>query len=205
LIGAEYDKDGIVGVIASPMMWAVSVTVIGTYVTQMKCTVDGLEQCSAMIVVSAQSVTEEVWATLGGICYFQDYKQFELWSALVFVGGNSLAVAGVLFLAYYRLAEEREDMDDIAAASSIELSLSDLAFEEPVQNSAVGSAVTSTSNPAAQNGEHPEAVSAVATDQQDIMDDHNALFELPPDTPDAIDAAAYQDKEGDDSDQEGAI
>jgi len=111
LIGGQYEDDGFVGIFTSPMLYIISAILVCTYITQMKCTVEGLEQCSAMIVVSATAVTEEVAAIMGGVCYFQDYTQFETWSAIVFGCGNAIAIFGVLFLTHYRLRTEKEETE----------------------------------------------------------------------------------------------
>lgn len=44
---------------------------------ELKCTIDGLQFSSAMIVVSTLAVVEEVVATMGALLYFQDYNYFD--------------------------------------------------------------------------------------------------------------------------------
>jgi len=99
---------GILEVISSPVLWAVSMTLVGTYLLQMKSNVDGLAQCSAMIVISSHCVTEEVVAAMGGILYFQDYKQFDTLAWVAFPTGNVLAVVAVIALAHFRSHGEIE-------------------------------------------------------------------------------------------------
>lgn len=104
----QFNDDGIVGVVSSPLLWAVAMFLVLTYISQICVTVDGLEACSAIIVMSTHSVIEEVFATLGGILWFEDYKHFELWSASVFCVGQFTAIAAVVVLSYLRLDIEEE-------------------------------------------------------------------------------------------------
>jgi len=125
LIVGEYKDDGILGILSSPVLWVVSMTLVTTYILQMKSNVDGLAQCSAMIVISTHCVTEEVVAVFGGILYFQDYKQFNTvtWSMLPL--GNLIAVVAVVCLGHFRskiemaeklrLRQLEEDEDDSKA------------------------------------------------------------------------------------------
>lgn len=110
LIVGQYNDNGIVGILSSGVLWATSVVLIATYILQIVVTVSGLEVTSAIIVISAHSVTEEVTATSGGILYFQDYLQFETWSWIVFIVGNLIAIVSVVGLSHLRLrdAEEKE-------------------------------------------------------------------------------------------------
>jgi len=117
IIGQANDH-GFVGIFISPILYALAGVLIGTYVLQMKSTVDGLELCSAMIVISTQAVSEMITATLGGILFFQDYTQFKAWSASVFCTGNFLALCGVGILAYNRAMDEDAAMQAEAEANS---------------------------------------------------------------------------------------
>jgi len=118
LIVGEYKDGGILEMLSSPVLWAVSMILVGTYILQMKCNVDGLAECSAMIVISTHCVSEEVVVTLGGILYFQDYKQFDIVSAIVFSVGNILAVIAVIALGHFRseveMAERSKKSDSTA-------------------------------------------------------------------------------------------
>ena len=112
LIVGEFNVGGMKAVLSSPILWGTSFVLVGTYVLQIVVTVSGLEATTAIIVLSAHSVTEEVMATLGGILYFQDYLKFEVWSWIVFSLGNLMAIASVIGLSHLRLrdmeAKERE-------------------------------------------------------------------------------------------------
>ena len=105
LIVGQYDHDGIVAVLSSAVLWVVSIVLIGTWCAQLFVTVSGLEVTSAIIVISAHSVVEEVTATSGGILYFQDYLQFETWSWFVFLSGNLIAIVSVVALSHLRLKD----------------------------------------------------------------------------------------------------
>jgi len=118
LIIGQINDHGFVGIFISPLLYGLAAVLVGTYVLQMKSTVDGLELCSAMIVISTQAVSEMVTATLGGILYFQDYTQFKAWSATVFCVGNVLALCGVGILAYNRAMDEEAAMAAEAEANA---------------------------------------------------------------------------------------
>jgi len=129
LIVGEFNQAGIKAVLSSPLLWGTSFVLVGTYVLQIVVTVSGLEATTAIIVLSAHSVTEEVMATLGGILYFQDYLKFEVWAWIVFTLGNLMAIASVIGLSHLRLrdmeAKEREASaitaeDDTSETDNIE-------------------------------------------------------------------------------------
>lgn len=110
LIIGQFHNGGVVAVISSPVLWAVAIVLIGTWLLQIGVTVAGLEHTSAIIVISAHSVTEEFTATAGGILYFQDYLKFEPWAWSVFFVGNAIAICSVVVLSHLRLrdAEAKE-------------------------------------------------------------------------------------------------
>jgi hypothetical protein len=110
LMVGQFNDGGFLGVISSPVLWVTGIVLIGTYVMQIVNTVSGLEVTSAIIVISAHSVTEEVVAASGGILYFQDYLNFHTWAWPVFVLGNMLAIFSVIGLSHLRLhdLEEKE-------------------------------------------------------------------------------------------------
>jgi hypothetical protein len=118
LIVGQYDRGGIAGILSSGVLWATSIALIATYLLQIIVTVSGLEATSAIIVISAHSVTEEIMATLGGILYFQDYLKFESWSWAMFIIGNMTAVFSVIGLSHLRLrdAEAKERQQAMIAA-----------------------------------------------------------------------------------------
>ena len=62
---------------SSWLLYLVSFSLLGTFLLELKCTTDGLQYSSAMIVVSTLAVVEEVVATMGALLYFQDYKYFD--------------------------------------------------------------------------------------------------------------------------------
>mmetsp|Transcript_30719 Transcript_30719/g.46491 ORF Transcript_30719/g.46491 Transcript_30719/m.46491 type:complete len:482 (+) Transcript_30719:461-1906(+) len=103
LIVGQVEDEGVVGLFTSPLLYGVAFFLVLTYVLQIVVTVSGLEVTSAIIVISAHAVTEEVVATLGGILYFQDYVHFAAWSTIVFVLGTLLAIAAVILLSHLRL------------------------------------------------------------------------------------------------------
>lgn len=105
LIVGQFNEGGVVAVISSPVLWVVSIVLIGTWVLQIKVTVNGLEVTSAIIVISAHSVTEEVTATSGGILYFQDYLKFRPEDWAVFIIGNVVAILAVIGLSHLRLRD----------------------------------------------------------------------------------------------------
>mmetsp|Transcript_30714 Transcript_30714/g.46484 ORF Transcript_30714/g.46484 Transcript_30714/m.46484 type:complete len:494 (+) Transcript_30714:449-1930(+) len=103
LIVGQVENEGIIGLFTSPLLYCVAFFLVLTYILQIVVTVSGLEVTSAIIVISAHAVTEEVVATLGGILYFQDYVHFTTWSTIVFVLGTLLAIAAVILLSHLRL------------------------------------------------------------------------------------------------------
>jgi hypothetical protein len=111
LIVGQWENGGFVALVSSPVLWITAIVLVGTYVLQIVVTVSGLEVTSAIIVISAHSVTEEVMATTGGILYFQDYLRFESWAWAVFIIGNVIAIASVIGLSHLRLrdAEAKEE------------------------------------------------------------------------------------------------
>eukprot|EP00658_Telonema_sp_P-2_P016431 TRINITY_DN16376_c0_g1_i3.p1 TRINITY_DN16376_c0_g1~~TRINITY_DN16376_c0_g1_i3.p1 ORF type:complete len:161 (+),score=26.91 TRINITY_DN16376_c0_g1_i3:3-485(+) len=56
-----------------------------------------------------QSVTEETFAVLGGLLFFQDYHYFEDWGASLFAVGQSLSVISVVLLSHFRLEVAQQD------------------------------------------------------------------------------------------------
>jgi len=121
LIVGQYQHGGIVAVLSSPVLYATAIVLIGTYVLQIVVTVSGLEVTSAIIIISAHSVTEEVMVTSGGILYFQDYLSFEVWSWIVFFLGNLLAIASVIGLSHRRLLEMEAKEQDSPASTVISI------------------------------------------------------------------------------------
>mmetsp|Transcript_15112 Transcript_15112/g.22070 ORF Transcript_15112/g.22070 Transcript_15112/m.22070 type:complete len:374 (+) Transcript_15112:153-1274(+) len=103
LMVGQYQEDGLRGVIYSPLCYIVTSILISTYILQVIVTVNGLEVASAIIVISAQAVTEEVVVTLGGILYFEDYMYFTVVGWGIFMAGTFLAIASVIFLSHLRL------------------------------------------------------------------------------------------------------
>ncbi|KAL1499752.1 hypothetical protein AB1Y20_012439 [Prymnesium parvum] len=88
---------------SSWLLYVTSFALLATFLLELKCTTDGLQASSAMIVVSTLSVVEEVVATLGALLYFQDYHYFTPVKAIVFAMGNLVAVLGVITMAALRL------------------------------------------------------------------------------------------------------
>ena len=130
LIIGEFKRQGVVGVLSSPVLWVVAIVLVSTYVLQILVTVDGLEIASAIIVISAHSVTEEVVATLGGILYFQDYKHFSKRQWIMFIIGNVVAIVSVIALSHLRLRViEAEEAFTDSDSSDIEASVADETFE----------------------------------------------------------------------------
>lgn len=115
LVAGQWDGGGFAAVFSTWIIWVVLGVVITTYISQIVITVDGLEATSAIIVISTHSVTEEVAATLGGILFFEDYKHFETWMAVIFTLGTCFAIGCVVVLANLRLTvmeeEERKERE----------------------------------------------------------------------------------------------
>jgi len=131
LMSGEFEDDGIVGVVSSPLLWGVSITLICTYVGQMWVTVNGLGIASAIIVISSHSVTEEVVATLGGILYFEDYEQFDAHTWALFCVGNIVAIAAVIYLSHLRLSvAEAEEQRESRASVDFEFTLGSIIAKE---------------------------------------------------------------------------
>lgn len=122
LIVGQFDDGGMVAVISSPVLWVVSIVLVGTWVLQIIVTVSGLEVTSAIIVISAHSVTEEVMATSGGILYFQDYLKFSPQDWAVFFCGNLIAIVSVIALSHLRLRDETKEEERQAVEGSVEWS-----------------------------------------------------------------------------------
>lgn len=115
VMGGEFKEDGLLGLVTSPLCWVLGLSLLATFIFQMRCVTDGLEKCTAMVVVPAQSVTEEATATLGGLLYFQDYTQFELWNATVFFIGDLIAIGAVVAMVTLRVRRHEEGAPDADA------------------------------------------------------------------------------------------
>ncbi len=102
LIGGSEDT-GFVSVFTSPIVWLIAVFLVTTYLLQLMVAIEGLEAASAIIVMSAHSVLEEIVASLGGIFCFDDAVNFAQWEWLMFFFGNILALIGVFLLTHSRL------------------------------------------------------------------------------------------------------
>eukprot|EP00658_Telonema_sp_P-2_P009930 TRINITY_DN13709_c0_g1_i2.p1 TRINITY_DN13709_c0_g1~~TRINITY_DN13709_c0_g1_i2.p1 ORF type:complete len:151 (+),score=43.83 TRINITY_DN13709_c0_g1_i2:161-613(+) len=129
LIAGEYDNDKLQGVFTTPMLYIVASLLVCTYLMQIKLTMQGLEECSAIIVMCVQSVTEEFFAVMGGLLWFQDYKDFVIWGVVLFVIGQVLAMSSVVVLSYFRL-ERAEDAANLRASDRV-LSESDEKLGDP--------------------------------------------------------------------------
>lgn len=103
LIVGTWQAEGFVAVLLSPAAWLIGFGLLFTYAAQIRRTTDGLEQCPAMIFVPVQTVTEENVAILGGLLYFQEYRQLSLSSAALFALGVVLAVGCVVRLTATRI------------------------------------------------------------------------------------------------------
>jgi len=77
--------------------------VIVTYIVELKLTAYGLSRVHAMIFLPTFAVVEQVSVTMGGMLFFQDYRDFETHQALLFTFGNLLAIVAVVAMAYLRL------------------------------------------------------------------------------------------------------
>ena len=108
LMVGQFNDGGVLGVLASPLIWCISFTLVFTYVLQLKSMADGLEKISAVVVLSTQCVTEEVVVSLGGLLYFQDYKQMDPKQWSFFLTGNFVAVISVIILTHFKLRREDE-------------------------------------------------------------------------------------------------
>jgi len=106
IVGQWNHHNGIGGVFSSPLLYVVSGGLVVTFLLQTKLTIDGLEACSPIIVMSTFAVCEMSVATLGGLLCFHDYNQFELWSALLFGFGMLIALGGMIFMARMRYGVE---------------------------------------------------------------------------------------------------
>jgi len=122
LIVGEFEDNGVVGILSSPVLWCVNVVLVTTYILQMKSNVDGLAQCSAMIVISTHCVSEEVVAILGGVLWFQDYKQFDTVAAICVPLGNVIAVIAVVVLGHLRSEVEMKEKHEEMERRKMELS-----------------------------------------------------------------------------------
>lgn len=107
LLAGQFQAGGILGLLSSPIVWVTSFCLIGTYMMQIFATATGLGEASAIIVISAHSVTAEVTAASGGILYFQDYQRFDLETWLMFVGGDLIAIFSVICLSHLRLRDTK--------------------------------------------------------------------------------------------------
>jgi len=132
LIGGELEKNGFVGVLASPLLWVIGIGLGCTFVSQMYVTTKGLERSPAMIFVPAQSVTEETLAVMGGLFYFQDFKLFNLGTALMFVGGESLTIAAVLLLARFQMDRSQDNLATVVPEETIGEAVAKALSEDPV-------------------------------------------------------------------------
>lgn len=110
VLGGEAEN-GILSLLSSWALYVLGITLLFTFVFQMLNVTDGLERCNALVVLPCQSVAEEVTAAIGGILYFQDYKQFSTWSALVFLVGDSMCVVSVIVMVFLRMGHEAEEED----------------------------------------------------------------------------------------------
>lgn len=121
LIVGQFNQGGVVAVVSSPVLWVVSMVLVGTWVLQIVVTVTGLELTSAIIVISSHSVAEEVTATSGGILYFQDYLKFKPQDWAVFISGNLIAIFSVIGLSHLRLRDaEAKEQERQAVERAVE-------------------------------------------------------------------------------------
>lgn len=127
LLVGQFNEGGVTAILSSGVVWATSFVLVATYALQIIVTVSGLEVTSAIIVISAHSVTEEVVATSGGILYFQDYLMFEAWSWAMFIVGNMTAIVSVIGLSHLRLrdaeAKEQQAMQLAAADADYDMGI----------------------------------------------------------------------------------
>ena len=108
-IAGEGRHSGVGAVVSTPLIWFISLFLITTYVIQVLVAIEGLEHTSAIIVMSAHSVVEEITASMGGIFCFGDAHDFKQWQWLLFFFGNFLAICGVIILTHSRLKHLNED------------------------------------------------------------------------------------------------
>ena len=104
LIIGTWEAAGFVAVLVSPAAWLIGLALLLTYASQIRRTTDGLEQCPAMIFVPVQTVTEETVAMLGGLLYFQEYRQLSLSSGALFACGLLISTASVVMLTAERVS-----------------------------------------------------------------------------------------------------
>jgi len=77
--------------------------VIVSYVVELKLTSRGLSRVHAMIFLPTFAVVEQISVTMGGMLFFQDYRDFETHQAFLFAFGNFIALCAVIAMAYLRL------------------------------------------------------------------------------------------------------
>jgi len=107
VIGGQYsDHGGIVGVVTSPLPYILGISVGTCYVWQLRAMTNALDACCAMVIICTESVVEEMIATLGGLFYFQDYKNFKAWQLGVFALGMIIAVCAAASLTILRMRED---------------------------------------------------------------------------------------------------
>jgi len=94
---------------------------VTTYLLQLMVAIEGLEAASAIIVMSAHSVLEEIVASLGGIFCFDDAVNFAQWEWLMFFFGNVLAIIGVYLPTHSRLKHISGDNQNQSGRDSIEI------------------------------------------------------------------------------------
>mmetsp|Transcript_14330 Transcript_14330/g.19595 ORF Transcript_14330/g.19595 Transcript_14330/m.19595 type:complete len:471 (-) Transcript_14330:304-1716(-) len=170
LIVGQYQDSGLAGVLTSPLLYGTGFVLVATYVLQILVTVNGLEVASAIIVISAHAVTEEVVATLGGILYFQDYKHFQPWQWGVFMSGTALAIFAVVLLSHLRLAVV-EAAEEKRRISLLEQGMGSNKINSSF-NKIISSPAHSTPRPRTTSGDSNYSYSSLTRKQDNDVLDH---------------------------------
>jgi len=108
-IGKYEHHGGMMGIVDSPTCWVLGLALAFSFPYQLYAIADGISEVPAMIFVPVQTGTEVLTGVLGGLFYWQDYKVFQPWHAVIFSVGIFTAFAGVASLVIFRDCNERNE------------------------------------------------------------------------------------------------
>eukprot|EP00658_Telonema_sp_P-2_P008283 TRINITY_DN13109_c0_g1_i3.p1 TRINITY_DN13109_c0_g1~~TRINITY_DN13109_c0_g1_i3.p1 ORF type:complete len:398 (+),score=104.85 TRINITY_DN13109_c0_g1_i3:320-1513(+) len=107
VIGGVYNDQGFVGLWINWILYVMGITLACSFIFQLFMVTSGLEKCTAMVVLATQAVIEDCFfGSLGGLLYFQDYKQFSPTQAWVYGLGNVVAIASIVCMVFLRVKRD---------------------------------------------------------------------------------------------------
>lgn len=125
IIAGQFEKDGIVGVLSSWLMWVLLFALIVSWISQLIWINCGLSHCPAMFIVSLEAIFNELIGIAGGILYFQEFRLFSPGFAAMFAIGMACGIAGVSVLATraqdvtFTMKEEKDKDSDASDVNNV--------------------------------------------------------------------------------------